>query len=180
MIEDKTYFVAQDYYRDQGHRSSSAPPSNVSYTLQDNELLLEQDLHTSEYRNFKGDGLKSHFITLRKLRNAIFRQLKCRLSQKGIRTDLLTPQLVKYCVPTNIDSVSWDRLLQRPLSLPDHVLTTMFKLDEDTGCSKSTNTPDTTMYYLKSFSMSVTQLRELLRIRNSTDTNMKKLQLGQT
>jgi hypothetical protein len=47
---------------DQGHRSSSAPPSNVSYTLQDNELPLELDLRTSEDRNFEGDGPKSQNI----------------------------------------------------------------------------------------------------------------------
>jgi hypothetical protein len=164
---------------DQSHRSSSAPPSNVSYTLQDNELLLEQNLRTSEDRNFEGDGPKSHFITPRKPRNAIFKQLKCLLSQNGIGTDLLTPQLIKYCLPTNIDSVRWDRLLQRPLSLPDYILATMFKLDEDTGRSKSTSTSDTTMYYLRSFSMSLTQLRELIADwKTQPDTNMKRLQLG--
>jgi hypothetical protein len=147
---------------DQDHRSSSEPPPTASYALQDNELLLEQDLRARERRGFEDAGCKPHFITLWKFRNAIFQQLKCRLSQNRIRTDRLTPQLVKYCLPTSVDSASWDRLLQKPLSLLDHVLVTMFKLDEDTGCSESTNTSDTTMYYLRSFSMSVTQLRELI------------------
>ncbi|RDL41549.1 uncharacterized protein BP5553_01528 [Venustampulla echinocandica] len=106
------------------------------------------------------DGTSS----LASFRKFVYEELMSRMADNDIiGKQPLSPELVEYCLPKRVDYTAWDTLLHQPLSLPDNLLSSMFSLKEDNGFSNYVRSPDTpTIFYLRSFSMTVSQLRSIV------------------
>jgi hypothetical protein len=95
-------------------------------------------------------------------RDAIFRKIKSRLVSNGIATDRLLPQHLPYCLPANVDQFAWDSLLLKPICVPDSVLKTMFRLEVDAGTHGPINKSNGRMFYLRTYSLLVSQLQDVI------------------
>lgn len=114
-------------------------------------------------RRCSKDSLRiSQTGTLETFRAAIFKEIKDRLARFGVSTRWYLPQLVTHCLANSVDQRSWDDLLHRPLQVPDNVLKSIFRLHEDLGEDRSTLACLKTTYYVRSFSLSVSQLRDVI------------------
>lgn len=134
--------------RQQRSRSLSYPPT---YTYCPRRRRCSEDSLTISQNG-----------TLETFRAAIFKEIKDRLARFGVSTRWYLPQLVTHCLANSVDQRSWDDLLHRPLQVPDNVLKSMFRLHEDLGEDRSTPACPKTTYYVRSFSLSVSQLRDVI------------------
>lgn len=104
----------------------------------------------------------------------LFCTLEERLAKHCVKSKWLSPELLSSFFLRDSDPGSIERLLQDPLRVSDCELMTLFHLREDTQVPPDQNKTHTTRYYIRSFSMTAQQLRDIVAFIDVERTGLPK------
>ena len=107
----------------------------------------------------------------------LFCTLEERLAKHCVKSKWLSPELLSSFFLRDSDPGSIERLLQDPLRVSDCELTTLFHLREDTQVPQDQSKTYTTRYYIRSFSMTAQQLRDIVAFMTSKGLGYPKLRV---
>lgn len=138
-------------------RTSTAPEgSNTEHPAKSRRMKTVNDLE------LPGDNALSHLNDLTKLQQHIFDKIVLRLREMDINVTGLTLKALQFILPQSLVSIrDWSRLFNNPMLITDTHLAAILQLEVSTATSPGP-APGTTLYYIRSFSVTVNQLLAVL------------------
>jgi hypothetical protein len=115
-------------------------------------------------------------INLEGLRTYVFSTLISRIRDEKISIPhWLAPDLIPWALPQHIDHFKqWELLLQKPLFLPNSEMQLIFGLDIASRDTKKPE-PGTSLYYVRSFTMKIAELSDIISTWQSKKINYPEL-----
>ncbi|KAJ4382743.1 hypothetical protein N0V86_001965 [Didymella sp. IMI 355093] len=102
------------------------------------------------------------FTTLQDFRAAVLHALTLRLNNNQISTAGFTTKAYAWCFPKSLQHVNqWRLLFEEPIATDDVMLNQIFDLEQVTADTPAPP-PNSKMFYVRSFQLSVLQLREVI------------------